>query len=118
MVERGEDIEKSATESLIDQKMKTIINLTERSLEEFKGTMQKCDFYNSLKAYMNIEHFLQEGKSSTYELMNVDKGRGEAALRDVEALEQRAYQMSENLAKNCRCEQREAFKYVEKLPKE
>jgi hypothetical protein len=118
MVERGEDVEKYATENIVDQRFKKIVELTDKSISEFGSTIEKCDLYESLKAYMNVEHFLQEGKRSALEILNLDAEKGNRALEEIKALEQKAYRTAEEKAKNCGCQPKEPFRYVTELPKE
>jgi hypothetical protein len=118
MVERGEDLEKQATESIVDQRFKKIVELADKSIEDFKATIETCDLYDSLKAYMNVEHFLQEGKRSALEVLNLDAERGIRALEEMKALEQKVYRTAEEKAKICGCKPKEPFRYVTELPKE
>lgn len=116
MVDRGEDIERQATESIVDQRFKKLVELTDKSISEFGATIETCDLYDSLKAYMNVEHFLQEGKRSALEILNLDTEKGTRALAEMKALEQKAYKTAEEKAKRCACKTQVPFRYVEKLP--
>lgn len=118
MVESGENIERQETESIVDQRFKKLVELTDKSISEFGSTIEKCDLYDSLKAYMNVEHFLQEGKRSALEILNLDAERGNRALEEMKALEQKAYRTAEEKAKDCGCQPKEPFRYVTELPKE
>lgn len=117
MVESGEDIEKKETETIVEQLMRTQLELTEKSIEEFKQSMRNCDLRNSLKSYMNIEHFLQRSKDTAYNLVHVDREKGMKAFADVEALQKKAWETSEALVKGCECKL-PPFKYITELPKE
>lgn len=118
MVERGEDIEKQETEHLAREIVNKQTSMISQAIADFQVAMDKCDFYNSLKAYMNIEHFLQRGKAAASELMSLNKEDGLKELKYIETLEQQAYKTAEEKAKNCKCEQREPFRYVTEIPKE
>ncbi len=103
MVERGEDIERQQTEHLVKEIVLRQIANIRQSLADFEHNMRECNFHNSLKTYMNVEHFLQRGKDAAHDLMNLDPERGTEALKDVEALEQNAYESFETLVKGCEC---------------
>lgn len=103
MIERGEDIERQQTEYLVKEIVRKQIANVRQSLVDFEANMRECNFHNSLKTYMNVEHFLQRGKDAAHDLMNLDSERGCEAFKDIEALEQDAYKTFETLVKGCEC---------------
>lgn len=118
MYESAEEIERKATMKSVEQLAESTIDLTEKALTEFKEAISKCDFYNSLRSYMNIEHYLQRSKDHLNDLYPMDPSRWDQLARKVDDLEKKARETAADLSKDCICQMKEPFKYVTELPKD
>lgn len=114
----AEETERKTTMKSVEQLAENTIDLTEKEYTEFKEAIGKCDFYNSLRTYMNIEHYLQRSKDHLNDLHPMDPTKWDELMRKVDSLERKARETATNLSKDCICQTKEPFKYVTELPKE
>lgn len=116
--ESAEQTEKKATEHTVLLLLNNTIMLVEKSFTEFKESISKCDFYNSLRTYMDVEHHLQRSKDHLNDLHPMDPTKWDEIMRKVDELERKARETATNLSKDCICQMKEPFKYVTELPKD
>lgn len=102
--ESAEETERKTTMKTIEQLAEDTIKLTEKAFAEFKENIGKCDFYNSLRTYMNIEHYLQRSKNHLNDLYPMDPIKWDELMQKVDNLEKNARSTAEDMSKDCKCE--------------
>jgi len=94
-----------------DKKMAEFhIKNANKSVQEFKGAMKKCDIYDALNAYRQISYHTEKARRYAYMLMNmppeykIEIEEGDKLRKIAWDVEHSSIEMAADLISNCTCD--------------